>query len=66
MSDFVNLFVTVEMDNLGTNYIRVYIYIYIYIYILHYITLSFIMPGLVNLNANFGVKAISFVEVDNL
>ena len=43
------------MDNLGTNYIGI-----------HYITLYFIMPGMVNLNANFGVKAISFVEVDNL
>jgi len=56
LRDFVNLFVTVEMDNLVTNYIRIC-----------YITLSFIMPGMVNLNANLGVKAISFVmiEVDN-
>jgi hypothetical protein len=45
------------MDNLVTNYIHIY-----------YITLSFIMSGMVNLNENLGVKAISFkmIEVNNL
>jgi hypothetical protein len=37
----------VEMDNLGTNYMAIY-----------YITLSFIMPNMVNLNPNLGVMII--------
>jgi hypothetical protein len=47
----------VEMDNLGTNYAG----------ILHCIVFL-VMPSMVNLNANLGVKALSFItiQVDNL
>jgi anaerobic C4-dicarboxylate transporter len=46
----------VDMDNLGRNYIGIY-----------YITLSFIMLGMVNLTANLWAKTLSLVmiEVDN-
>jgi hypothetical protein len=43
----------IEVDNLGANYMGIY-----------YFTLSFIMSCMGNLNANLGVKALSFMIVE--